>query len=176
MKIRNLKVITECGMLLATALALSNFKFFQLPGGGSVSFGSLPLLILAARHGITTGVLSGGLLGLLMLVNRPFIVHPAQFLLDYPLAYSALGLAGAIEWQNSLKAATATTVANLIRLHFHVVAGVVFFMADKETTMQALVASYAYNISHILPETIICAALAGYLARYHQTLCARQSC
>lgn len=163
-------------MLLATALALSSFKIFQLPGGGSVSLGALPLLILAARHGLFTGVVSGMLLGILLLTSRPFILHPVQFLLDYPFAYGALGAAGAIEWSSSLKAATATTVANIIRLHFHVVAGAVFFMADKDSTMQAFSASYIYNISHILPEALICAALAGYLARYHQTLCARQSC
>lgn len=169
-------MVTECGMLLATALALSNFKIFQLPSGGSVSLGALPLLLLAARHGLTTGVISGALLGVLSLANRPFILHPVQFLMDYPFAYAALGLAGAVEWHTPLKAATATTLANLIRLHFHVVAGAVFFMADKDTAMQALLASYAYNISHMLPETVICAVLAGYIARYHQALCARQNC
>ena len=163
-------------MLLATALALANFKLFQLPNGGSVSLGGLPILILAARHGIVTGLVSGSLFGVLLLTSRPYIVHPLQFLLDYPLAYSSLGLAGAIAWTGSLKAATATTVANIIRLHFHVVAGAVFFVTDKETMMQAITVSYAYNLSHMLPETILLAALSGYLARFQPGLCARQSC
>lgn len=175
LKIRSLKVVTECGMLVAVALALSNIKLFQMPSGGSVSLGPLPIMILAARHGVVTGVISGTLLGILTLATRPYIVHPLQFLLDYPLAFAALGLAGIVPWQNQLKATTATTMANFIRLHFHVVAGAVFFVADKDTATQALLASYAYNISHMLPETIICAALAGYLARYHQVICARQS-
>ena len=174
LKIRNLKVLTECGMLIAVALALSNVKIFQMPSGGSVSLGPLPLMLLAARHGVATGVISGALLGILALVNRPYIVHPVQFLLDYPFAFASLGLAGMMQWQNQLKATTATTAANFVRLHFHVVAGAVFFVADKDTVTQALLASYAYNISHLLPETVICAALAGYMARYHQTLCARQ--
>ncbi len=163
-------------MLLATALALANFKLFQLPNGGSVSLGGLPILILAARHGIVTGLVSGSLFGVLLLTSRPYIVHPLQFLLDYPLAYSSLGLAGAIAWTGSLKAATATTVANIIRLHFHVVAGAVFFVADKDTMLQAMTVSYAYNLSHMLPETILFAALSGYLARFQPGLCARQSC
>ncbi len=175
MKIRNLKVATECGMLLAAALALSNLKLFQMPSGGSVSLGPFPLLLIAARHGWQTGTLCGALLGLLMLANRPFIVHPLQFLLDYPLAFGSLGLSGLIPWQSPLKAATATTVANIIRLHFHVVAGAVFFVAGKDTVFQALVVSYAYNISHMIPETILCAALAFVLARGHQALCSRQS-
>ena len=175
LKIRDLKVITECGMLLATALALANFKIFQMPGGGSVSLGGLPVLLLAARHGMVTGIISGALLGILLLSIRPFIVHPVQFLLDYPLAYASLGLSGAVAWESSLKAATATTVANFIRLHFHVVAGAVFFLADQNTMLQALSASYAYNLGHMLPEAILFAALTGYLARFQPALCARQS-
>ena len=163
-------------MLLATALALANFKLFQLPNGGSVSLGGLPILILAARHGFVTGLVSGSLFGVLLLTSRPYIVHPLQFLLDYPLAYASLGLAGAVAWTGSLKAATATTVANIIRLHFHVVAGAVFFVADKDTMLQAMTVSYAYNLSHMLPETILFAALSGYLARFQPGLCARQSC
>lgn len=166
--------MTECGMLLATALAFANFKLYQLPSGGSVSLVPLPLMLIAARHGLKTGLLSGAMLGLLLLAMRPFIVHPMQFLLDYPLAYAALGLAGAFKWETPLKAATATTLANLIRLQFHVVAGAVFFVADKGSLTKMLAASYAYNLGHILPETLICAVLAGYLALNHKALCARQ--
>ncbi len=174
MKLRNLKVITECGVMLATALALANLKLYQLPSGGSVSLGSLPLLLLAARHGAFTGMTCGVLLGFLSLLSRPYIVHPLQFLLDYPLAFASLGLAGAVSWNKGLKAATATTAANLIRLHFHVVAGAVFFVADQETIRQAITISYAYNLGHMLPETVILAALTGYLAGYQPALCARQ--
>ncbi|GAB4274475.1 MAG: hypothetical protein Kow0029_14850 [Candidatus Rifleibacteriota bacterium] len=174
MKIQHLKVATECGMLLATALALSHFKLYQLPSGGSVSLGVFPLLLIAARHGAKTGIIGGVLMGILLMTTRPFIVHPLQFLLDYPLAHASLGLAGLMEWNNPLKAATATTVANLVRLHFHVVAGAVFFVSDKTSLLKMLSASYAYNIGHILPETIICAILAGYLAANHKALCARQ--
>lgn len=169
-----LKVMTECGMLLAAALALSNFKLYQLPSGGSVSLGVLPLLLLSARHGVLTGCVSGALLGLLLLTTRPFIVHPLQFLLDYPLAYAAVGLGGIITWQTPIKAATATTLANVIRLLLHVVAGAVFFVTGQDTFTQALIASSAYNLAHLLPETAICIIIVSYIARNHQALCARQ--
>ncbi len=174
MQLSRIRVLTECGMLLATAMALSNFKLFQMPSGGSVSLGPFPLLLIAARHGAKAGIFSGGLLGILLLTTRPFIVHPLQFLLDYPLANAALGLAGLVIWDSPLKAATATTLANLLRLHFHVVAGAVFFVTDQSSLTKMMLASYAYNIGHILPETIICAILAGYLAYNHKELCARQ--
>lgn len=169
-----LKTMTECGMLLATALALANFKLYQLPSGGSVSLTPLPLLLIAARHGVKTGGLCGVLLGLLLMTMRPYIVHPLQFILDYPLAHAALGLAGAVNWESPLKAATATTLANFLRLHFHVIAGAVFFVSEQSSLTKMLAASYAYNLGHILPETFICAILAGYLALNHKALCARQ--
>jgi thiamine transporter len=109
------------------------------------------------------------------LTTRPFIIHPLQFLLDYPLANASLGLAGIFIWDSPLKAATATTLANLFRLHFHVVAGAVFFVSDQGSFAKMMLASYAYNIGHILPETIICAILAGYLAMNHKNICARQT-
>jgi len=162
-------------MLLAAALALSNIKLFQMPSGGSVSLGVLPLLLLSARHGLMTGCLSGALLGLLMLTTRPFIVHPVQFVLDYPLAYAAIGLAGILAWQTPAKAATATTLANVIRLLLHVVAGAIFFVTEKNSILQALSASCLYNLGHMLPETVICVIIVSYIARNHQTLCARQN-
>lgn len=174
MKLKKLQVVTECGMLLAMALALSNFKIFQMPSGGSVSLGALPVFILAARHGIKTGLLCGAMLGLLLLTSKPFIVHPMQFLLDYPLAYASLGIAGIIEWESPAKAATATTVANIIRLHFHVVAGAVFFVTADSSVWKSLAASYAYNAAHMVPETIICAAISWLIAGNHKGLCARQ--
>ncbi len=170
-----IRVLSECGMLLATALALSSFKLFQLPSGGSISLGPLPLLLIAARHGTRTGIISGALLGILMLVNRPFIVHPLQFLLDYPLAFASLGLAGIFEWKSPLNAATATTVANFVRLQFHVVAGAVFFVTSPDSLYQGLTISLAYNLGHILPETIICVVLASVIAQNHQAICERQN-
>jgi thiamine transporter len=174
MQFKKLTVVTESGMMLAAALALSHFKLYQLPNGGSISLGTLPILLLAARHGMQVGIISGGLMGILLLSIRPIIVHPVQFLLDYPLAYGALGLGGAFKWESPLKATSAITIANLFRLTFHVIAGAVFFVENTEKISKALMFSFTYNISHILPETIICALLASYLSLNHKTLCARQ--
>jgi thiamine transporter len=174
MRIKKINVITECGVLLAAAIAFSHFKLYQLPSGGSISIGIIPLLMISARHGAGTGSICGMLMGLLLLMNRPFIVHPLQFLLDYPLAYASLGVAGFFVWDSPLKATSATTLANILRLLFHVIAGAVFFVSNKETTLGAITVSFAYNLSHILPETIICAAIAGYLATKHKILVQRQ--
>jgi thiamine transporter len=161
-------------MLLATGLALALLKAFPMPAGGSLSISCLPLVLIGARHGLRVGIISGGLFGVLLLMNRPSIVHPMQFLLDYPLAYASFGLSGFLKWNTPLKAITATTAANLFRLHFHVVAGIIFFMTDKDTAIKAITASYAYNLSHVLPETLACGLFAFYLVKNHRDLCKRQ--
>lgn len=165
---------TECGILMAVGLALSLVKIFHMPSGGSVSLGILPLLLIAARRGFRVGTICGATFGIIMIPNGATIMHPIQFLLDYPLAYAAMGIAGLMKWDNGLKAATATTVANIVRLHFHVIAGAVFFSTNKENFREALAYSYAYNCGHIVPETIICAAIACFIASKHQDLCSQQ--
>ena len=159
---------------MAAALALSFFKLYRLPTGGSVSLGILPLFLISARQGPKIGTLCGFAFGILLIANGATIVHPIQFFLDYPLAYSCAGIAAIFKWDTGLKAATATTVANLIRLHCHVVAGAVFFSDTKENLGEALRFSYTYNCGHLIPETVICAIIAFYIASKHKSLCSRQ--
>jgi len=165
-----LRETAETGLLIALSLALSQFRLFELPAGGSLSLGGLPLLLLAARRGVKRGVSAGLLAGLLLTLRRPFIVHPVQFLLDYPLAHGALGLAGALRWKTPGKAATAVTFACSLRLLCHVTAGVVFFSDPASSLGAAIMTSSAYNLGHMVPETVVSAALAAWLAARHPEL------
>lgn len=165
---------------MAASLAISTIKIFRLPSGGSVSLGCVPLIILAARHGFLTGLLCGFLQGCLVAAISPTIIHPIQFLLDYPLAYSCMGLAGLIDWNsdesnfiNALKAVTATTAAYFCRMLMHVIAGTVFFSSGKGFE-EALVFCFTYNLGHILPETILCGIFACLITDSKSKLCARQ--
>jgi len=54
----------------------------------------LPLFIFAYYYGPGPGVIVGMAYGFLQLIQDPFIVQWVQVLLDYPLAFGALGLAG----------------------------------------------------------------------------------
>ena len=108
-----------------------------------------------------------------MAVFRPIIVHPAQFILDYPLAYAVLGVAGIIKWNTTLKATSATIVAHLLKMMCHIVAGAVFFIKNKDSLKATIIASTVYNASYILPETLICAITVIYLSRNHKSIIAR---
>ncbi len=165
-----LRALTECGVLIALSLAFAQLRLFQLPSGGSVSIGSLPLLLLAARRGPLWGMAAGAVAGLLSAALHPFIVHPVQFLLDYPLAFGGLGLAGMLRWNPPWKAIAGCVLAGIVRLHCHVIAGSIFFSAGLPVGTSAWTASYLYNLSHMVPETAICAAIAWLLATHHPHL------
>ncbi|MBP7633344.1 energy-coupled thiamine transporter ThiT [Candidatus Ozemobacteraceae bacterium] len=165
-----LRVTAETGILVALSLALGQFRLFELPAGGSLSLGSLPLLLLAARQGWRRGITAGVLAGLLITLRRPTIVHPIQYLLDYPLAHAVLGMSGLWRWTHAGKAAAAVTFASSLRLLCHVTAGAVFFASPGVSPGSAIATSVVYNLGHMLPETVVNAALAAWLASRHPRL------
>ncbi|RCK80763.1 MAG: Substrate-specific component ThiT of thiamine ECF transporter [Candidatus Ozemobacter sibiricus] len=170
-------MLAESGMMLAVSLALAQVKLFQLPSGGSVSLGFWPVMILAARRGWRVGVTTGALLGVLSAVLKPFVVHPVQCVLDYPLAFASLGLAGVWVWATPTRAAVASLVANLARLACHVVAGAVFFTGGNPaavTWMGALGVGLGYNLLHVGPEALLGVILSAMLTRQHPALVSRQ--
>lgn len=89
------RTIAFGAICIAMSFALSYVRLFKLPQGGSVTLVSLlPLLIFSYIFGIKKGVLIGAIYGVLQAIQDPFIIHPAQFLLDYPIAFSTVGLGG----------------------------------------------------------------------------------
>ena len=160
-----LRQITEAGLLIAAALALSQFKVFQMPSGGSVSFAPLPLLLLSARRGVRLGALAGGIAGLLLSAMHPFVVHPVQFVLDYPLAYSTVGLAGIIRWKTPAHALLAILGSFVVRLFLHVLAGFFYFIPAGISPINACLASLTYNLTHLGPEALACSIIGLLIVR-----------
>ena len=80
---------------LAMAFALSYARLFKLPQGGTITFASLlPIMIYSYMFGIRRGMGLAIMYGVLQAVQDPWIIHPLQFLLDYPLAFAFIGVAG----------------------------------------------------------------------------------
>lgn len=102
-----IRLITECAVAVALGAVLGAIELWRLPQGGSISFGFLPIIFIAHRRGVIAGAVSGVMLGVLQLFMGGTVIHPVQALLDYPLAYGFLGLAGLTrDYQASKKAAT----------------------------------------------------------------------
>jgi len=89
------RTIAYGAIAFALSFALSYVPFFKMPQGGSITFVSLlPLMIYSYMFGIRRGIILCFLYGILQAIQDPWIIHPLQFLLDYPLAFSMIGLAG----------------------------------------------------------------------------------
>lgn len=91
MKTRDLAILSVAAAL---STALSFVRLFEMPQGGSVTLDMVPIFYVAFWSGPWIGIGAGALSGVLQLLLRPFVVHPVQLLLDYPLAMAACGLAG----------------------------------------------------------------------------------
>jgi thiamine transporter len=146
------KIIAEIVVAVALAYVLNLIVLFRMPQGGSVTAVSMvPILWLALRRGPKIGVLGGIVFGLVDMFPEPFIVHPVQFLLDYPLAFGALGLAGFFRGHPLL----GVVVGILGRFISHFISGMVFFATYAPAGMNPALYSAIYNGSYLIVELIL---------------------
>ncbi|MGE5675584.1 MAG: energy-coupled thiamine transporter ThiT [Mycobacterium leprae] len=152
----NLRVLVEAAVMIALAAALSQIPLFKMPEGGTVTPGSMvPILLIALRYGTGWGTLAGVALGLVNLIVNPYVVHPVQMLLEYPIAFGVLGLAGLARGRSDRIAGLLGSLALFGRFLAHFIAGVVFFASYTPPGWNVWVYSAAYNGSYMLPEMMI---------------------
>jgi thiamine transporter len=168
------RTAAEIGLTVALATVLGMFTLWQMPQGGSVSFVMLPLFVLALLRGPWAGIAAGALYGVVDLLLKPYIFHPVQVLLDYPVAYAACGLAGVLAGLWAARAAEKRFAAGLWqavlpgialgalgRYAAHVISGLVFFASYAEEAGKApLIYSLSYN-SFVLVSAVLCALIAS---------------
>jgi thiamine transporter len=147
------KIIAEVAVFVALATVLSHIKIFSLPQGGSVTAGSMmPILWLALRRGPKIGLFSATVYGLVQFaVDVPYIAHPVQVLLDYPIAFGMLGLAGFFQKRPFI----GITVGITGRFLAHFVSGFVFWATYAPKGMNPVIYSVLYNGGYLLPELAI---------------------
>jgi thiamine transporter len=161
---RDTRVLTESAIAVALSFVLGLFVLFKMPFGGSVSLEMIPLILLSLRQGWKVGAVAGATYGLLDLAIDPFVVHPLQLLLDYPLAFGALGLAGLFE-PTVRGAVLGATVAVLARFFCHFLSGVVFFASYAPEGWNPLIYSAAYNAAYLIPSLLIAIAVVLVLLK-----------
>ncbi|MDP2873559.1 MAG: energy-coupled thiamine transporter ThiT [Bacillota bacterium] len=162
MRSRSTQALAEAGMMIALAVLLSNFKIFRMPQGGSVTAGSMiPILIVALRWGPRTGLLTGAAYGAIRYMMGGYVIHPIQGLLDYPIAFGLLGLAGLFRRQP-----VAGVGAGLLgRFAAHLTAGAVFFGEYAPAGQSPWVYSAIYNSGYLGAELVISAVIVWLLAQ-----------
>ncbi len=176
MSTRDLAIISLAAGLSA---GLSLLRLFQLPQGGSVTLEAIPIFYVALLRGPASGLAAGALSGVaqLLIPPPPFIVHPAQAVLDYPLAMAACGVAGVVRVlaSPSTKSAAgyAATAAALVlggsgKFVLHVLSGVIFFAEYAPAGQNLWAYSAIYNASHVLPQLALGFLLLPSLIRRAQ--------
>ena len=158
----DVRALTYGALCMAMSFVLSYIKLWSMPLGGSVTLASmLPLLWYSNKFGVKNGLIAGAAYGLLQLIQKPEIYHWAQVLLDYPLAFGMLGLAGCVK---NLQLGSIVGVAG--RWIMHILSGAIFFAEwVPEGWSNAWIYSAAYNGGYLLAELVLCIVLSFALAK-----------
>lgn len=198
---RKTKTLTEAAAMIALSALLSLINFTPLPWGGGITPASmLPIVVFSYRHGIRAGTGAGLVLGFLNLLlgfhtvaamflpgENQLILPYAIFslLLDYLLAYTAVGLGGIFRkrFRPSGAIALGAVFALFLRYLLHIVSGFVIYGAYAEwffsqagrfgeTVLSrfsgfglSLIYSVVYNGSYMIPEIILTAILGFALGK-----------
>ena len=156
--------ITFAAVCIAMSFALSYLKVVEMPQGGSITIASLlPLMIYSYIFGTKKGVLAGFIYGILQAFQDTYILHPAQFLLDYPVAFSAIGLAGMFAKVDALrfpqvKFLLGAIVAAAGRFLSHFLSGI-FAFGTFATIEPVWLYSLIYQAGYVLPDIAIAIVL-----------------
>ena len=170
------RALTEGAIMLALAVVLnylSGIIFASLPQGGSITLAMFPLLFYVHRWGLGKGLLVCFAYGTLdMLLGKGYAWGWQSILLDYLVAYTALGLGGLFRGK-SWGIFPCITVGCLARFLVHHISGVTLYRIIEPTGIEGLeflgvfsnphLYSLVYNGVYLVPNTIIALAIAGIL-------------
>ena len=173
-----IQALCEGAILLALAIVLnylSKMIFANMPQGGSISLGMFPLLLYVHRWGACRGLLIGFAYGLLdMLIDGGYAWGWQSMLLDYLVAYTALGLGGFFQGKG-WGIFPCIALGCLGRFGVHYLSGVTLYKILVPTAVEGLESmgtiasphlySLLYNGVYMLPNTIIALVLAALLLK-----------
>lgn len=171
----NARALTYGAICVAMAYALSYVKFFSLPQGGSVTFASmLPIILYSYMFGTRKGLVVGVVYGMLQFIQSPQFYQPMQVLLDYPIAFGALGVAGIarkipfVKGKMLAEFAVGATIAIVLRYFAHVVSGYYVFSSWAMEGYTAVSWAFVYNMFVFADLAIV--LVIGLLALSTKTL------
>ena len=167
------RALTEGAIMLALAVVLnylSGIIFASLPQGGSVTLAMFPLLFYVHRWGLGRGLLISFAYGTLdMLLGKGYAWGWQSILLDYLVAYTALGLGGFFKGK-AWGIFPGTVLGCAARFVIHYISGITIYRIIEPTAVpgfgtfdNAHLYSLVYNGSYMVPNTLLALLLAGVL-------------
>ena len=159
---------------IALSFVLSCLRLFRMPTHGAITPGSmLPIMLFSLVYGVGPGMLTGLTYGVLQYVQDPSFLNVWQFILDYLIAFAALGLAGIGKGKDKAWMYISIPIAVFGRAVSAILAGIMwaneyFDYGLKIGSMEfssPVLYSMVYNGVYLIPETIICLVLAFLIAK-----------
>jgi len=149
------KQLAFCAVSIALGTALSYIKVFSFPTGGSITLLSMLIICLPGYwFGVGAGIMTGVAYGVLQMLIDPYILFPMQLVMDYLLAFGALGLAGLfVKRKHGMIPGYITGV--LGRYVFAVLSGWIFFGMYAWEGWNPLLYSVVYNGIYIFAEGLV---------------------
>lgn len=186
---RTVLIIVEIAVLSSLSLVLdylANFTTGSLfISGGSISIAMVPIMLIGFRRGIIAGIASGFIVGAIQVIYGGHILEFFQYVFDYPLAYTVVGLAGVFIYLNKKKISGPTIIlgsifAGLLRYLSHILAGIIFwseyvptefmFLNNRMTGFNAYTWSIFYNGLYMIPSIIVSSIVLYFLFKYAKQL------
>ena len=166
---RKLRSLCEGAILVAAATALSYLKLFELPQGGSVCIGMLPIFLYCGRWGWKSGLLAAFAYGLLQLIfDGAYAWSWQSMLLDYVRAFTVLGFSGIFAGQKR-GIFYGTVLGCILRFIVHYIAGVTIWRIYgptelfNTTFLNPRLYSAVYNGSYVAIDMVLCLVIFALL-------------
>lgn len=163
-----LRALCEGALFVALAQVLGYIKLFELPQGGSVGIGMLPIFIYCARWGFGPGMLASFAYSVLQLLLDGAYAWGWQSILgDYILAFTVLGFAGLFHKQK-YGFFIGSAVGSAARFIVHYLTGVLVWGEYMPETFFGMTMttpwfySALYNGSYMALDLVMC-LLIGWL-------------
>lgn len=156
---RKLIVMMEIAMMAALAMGIDYLDSGFRMGPYSFSFSMVPILILGVRRGVmaaATGGLVWSLLQIILGDAAASAVNPVQLILDYPIAFTMLGISGLAMNKGRNMMIAYITLAIVVRYIFHFISGWVFFGIYAPKGQPAWLYSLIVNGGTMIPNLIVC--------------------
>lgn len=168
---KGVRMLTEGAIMIALSLVLGLLKVFELPQAGSVSLEMLPLFLYCVRWGLGPGFLACTAFGILQVFVQGAVSWGwASILLDYVVAFAAIGVAGiakgkagGIYWGSAL--------GGFARFIIHFISGITIYRLVAPTELfgtvwdNPVLYSVVYNGSYMLIDTVLCLVIFALLSK-----------